>query len=157
MFAQTKIFKTPTMKNGKLLLALFATAAIFSSCGSDDDSGSTTGGNIEGKWYYFKEGVASGNQEVLIDYPDHQAGCTKDYVEFVAGGVFNDVDYHNAACEFDNYASTWVKSGNTITLGTGADADAGTIKELTASTLKVSYTETFDGQTSQYVVVYKRQ
>jgi len=129
------------MKNVKLLLGLFAATAIFSSCGSDDDKGSATSGTLEGKWAYSKSGIAASGQEILTDYTDHEAGCTKDYIEFVAGGVFKDVDYYNAQCESSTATSTWVRTGNTLTTGTGEDASTLTITELNSNTLKFTYTD----------------
>ncbi|MXN91570.1 hypothetical protein GR160_10055 [Flavobacterium sp. Sd200] len=144
------------MKNAKLLLGLFAAAAIFSSCSGDDDAGSSTSAPLEGKWFYSKSGIAASGQEVLLDYDEHQSGCSKDYVEFVAGGVFNDVDYYTSECAFTNDASTWTRSGNTITIGTGANAEIATIVVLDNSTLKITSTdEEMPG--AQFVSVYTRQ
>jgi len=148
MFAQTKIFKTPTMKNGKLLLALFATAAIFSSCGSDDDSGSTSA-SIVGKWAYSKTGFSVGGQEQLENYT-HTTGCNKDYIQFLSDGKFYDVEYPTG-CRPDTISSgTYVKNGNTVTFTEDGESDAVTVQKLTNSELKFasSYTEqgvTFNG------------
>lgn len=146
------------MKNVKLLLGLFATAAIFSSCGSDDDaSGPATNGALEGKWTYAKQGVMSGNNEVLFDYQNDAECTTKDYVEYVAGGVLKDVDYYDTDCKSDTYTSSWTKSGNTLTEGTGEDAIVYTIKELSSTTLKVIDVEVVQGVTVTSVSVYTRQ
>lgn len=147
------------MKNAKLLLGLFAATAIFSSCSGDDDapSGPVTNGVLEGKWTYAKEGVRSGNNEVLVDYANDTQCATKDYVEYVAGGVVKDVDYSGSNCSVDTYTSSWVRSGNTLTEGTGEDAVAYTIEELSATTLKVSEVYTFQGTTVTSVTVFTRR
>ena len=137
-----------------LLFGLSIAALTFVSC-SDDDGGSSA--PLEGKWYYSEEGVSANGQEVLQDYVDHQEGCEKDYIEFVEGGVFKDVDFYNTDCDTYMDETTWSRSGNTLTIGTGEDAETGTIATLNGSTLKLTVTETFEGQTFNYVEVYTRE
>ncbi|NDI98235.1 hypothetical protein GWA97_04025 [Flavobacterium sp. LaA7.5] len=142
------------MKKVFLFAAIAFAGLTITSCSSDDDGG---GASIEGKWYYSEEGLSSGGQEVLQDYTDHEAGCEKDYIEFVEGGVFRDVDFFNGECEFDTETSTWTRNGNTLTIGTGTDAESGTIATLSGSTLKITVSETLEGQTFNYVSVYTRE
>ncbi|KAF2519410.1 hypothetical protein E0W68_03415 [Flavobacterium salilacus subsp. salilacus] len=142
------------MKKVFLLAAIAFAGLTITSCSSDDDGGSAS---IEGKWYYSEEGFSAVGQEDLSDYDDHEAGCEKDYIEFVEGGVFRDVDFFNSDCEFDTETSTWTRNGNTLTIGTGTDAVTENIATLSGSTLKITVSETFEGQTFNYVTVYTRE
>ncbi|MBY8963643.1 hypothetical protein KJK34_12840 [Flavobacterium sp. D11R37] len=141
------------MKKLLMVSALALAGLTFTACGSDDDGGSSA--SLEGKWYFSKTGTAAGGQEVFIDY-DHEEGCEKDYVEFVEGGVYRDVS-HWSDCETDVETDSWSRSGNTITIGEGADAVSGTIKKLTGSELRVSTTEEFGGQTFNSITVFTRE
>lgn len=136
-----------------LLFGLSLAALTFTSC-SDDDGDSAS---IEGKWYYSEQGVSANGAEVLTDYMDHEDGCEKDYVEFLADGVFKDVDYFNSDCETFIDETTWSRSGNSLTIGEGEDAETATIATLSGSTLKITTSETIDGQTINYVEVYTRE
>ncbi|AXG72721.1 hypothetical protein DVK85_00125 [Flavobacterium arcticum] len=137
-----------------LLFGLSIAALTFVSCSDDDGDSSSTSASIEGKWYISKEGVSVNGQEVLQDYDDHEPGCEKDYVEFLANGDYKYVDFYNSDCDSYVEETTWTKSGNSINTGDGED---GTIVILTASTLKITYAETFEGQTVNYVDVFTRE
>jgi hypothetical protein len=144
------------MKNAKLLLAVFAAAAMFTACG-DDDNGSTTSASIVGKWSYTKTGASSGSQEVLFDYDNDTECASKDYVEFVEGGAYKDVDYYGTDCSFDTDTYTWTKDGNAVTINDGVTAYVLTVETLSATELKVKETYTMEGQTFNDVTVYTRQ
>lgn len=110
---------------------------MFVSCNSDDDGGSAS---IEGKWAFFKTGVAAGGQEVLFDYEHNEISCGKDYFEFLTGGVINNAYYFLNAddeCEVDVEAGTWMRNGNSVTIDLGDDVDTAAILSLTNSTLKI--------------------
>ncbi|MDR6967200.1 hypothetical protein J2X31_001207 [Flavobacterium arsenatis] len=119
------------------ILFLSALALSLGSCGSDDNGNPTgTDASIVGKWTYSK--VGTGN--LLIDYPDHEEGCAKDYVELTANGVFNDVDYDsfNSPCEVFTDTGTYIKNGNTLTVSyEGNQVETADILLLTATELKI--------------------
>ena len=143
------------MKDAKLLLALFAATAMFTSCGDDDSS--STSAPLEGKWYYSQDGVSANGQEVLTPYEQDTECNKKDYLEFVAGGVFNDFDFYGTDCASDNDNGTWTKSGKTITTIVDGETTTATIEKLTSSTLKIKSAYTQGGTTVNYVTVFTKQ
>lgn len=141
------------MKNAKLLLlsALTIVSLSLTSCGDDDSDG---GGNIIGKWAYDKEGMTASGHDVLQDYAFNQEGCEKDYIEFDAT-TFKDVS-HESDCTPDITSDPYTKSGNTITVGTGADAQTAKIAKVTGTDLRIETTYTLEGQTITSVTTFKK-
>ena len=129
------------MKNLKSLVLLFLVATVsLVSCNKDDDDATPTATTFEGKWQYSKEGAIVNGQEVLTNYV-HASGCTKDYVEFLSAGVFKDHSFFGASCEEDVFTGTWSKNGSMVTVTADGDSSTAEIIELTATTLKVKYTD----------------
>lgn len=128
------------MKKVSILLVC-AFALTIGSCGSDDNGSPTgTDASIVGRWTFSK--VGSGN--LLIDYPDHEEGCDKDYVELTADGLYNDVDYDsfNSACEVFTDSGTYLKEGNTLSVTyDGNFVDTVDILLLTETELKIQNEE----------------
>lgn len=140
----------------KLSIALLSVMAIgFATSCSDDDSNGGTSGTLEGKWIYDKTGVAAQGQEALLPY-SHQEGCDKDYIEFVSGGSYKEVEYSGSECDVFTETTTWSRNGNTLTVGTGEDAMNGTIERLTGTDLRVKTTVDYEGQTQTFIATYKR-
>lgn len=138
----------------KAVLFLFVASLSLSSCNKDDDNNAvSTSGNIVGKWEYSKEGTIVAGKEYLTDY-EHEAGCSKDYVEFKADGTSIDGEY-DEDCTLDTYSSTYVKSGNTITVEDGQSVQ---ILQLDASTLKTKtvYDDSDTGNSITEIYVFKR-
>ncbi len=130
----------------KKLLVLVSLLAIgLSSCSKDDDSSGSSAA-LEGKWIFSKEGAIVGGNEMLIDYTGNEAGCTKDYSIIKSNGTIEDVDFDsfNSPCEMfvDNYS--WSRSGNTLTVGEGADSSVFEILVLTSTELKIKETTSGD-------------
>lgn len=123
------------------ILFLSALALSLGSCGSDDNGNPTgTDASIVGKWTYSK--VGSGN--LLIDYPEHEEGCDKNYVELTADGVFNDVNYDSfdSPCEVFTDSGTYLKEGNTLSITyDGNFVDTVDILLLTETELKIQNEE----------------
>lgn len=140
------------MKNALKVTALFLLVTLsFTSCSKSDDN-SATSGNIVAKWNYSKEGEIVSGQEVLTDY-QHEAGCTKDNVEFKSNGTFTFTEY-GTNCVVSTYNGTYTKSGDTVVATALGSSTTLTVLQLDASTLKVKYTDTFDGTTTTHVEVY---
>ena len=144
------------MKNALKLTALFLLVTLsFTSCNkSDDNDGSTTSGNIVGKWNFSKEGGIVNGQEVLGDY-QHQTGCAKDNVEFKSNGSVVSTEY-STNCAASTFTASYAKSGDTVTVTTSGDSTVLTILQLDSTTLKVKYTDTFEGTTTTYVELYTK-
>jgi len=147
----------------KIYLSLLAVTLAFlsvtlTSCSNDDDStpvNEQPTANVEGKWYYSKMGVSFMGQEQLQNY-QHEAGCTKDNVELVSGGVFKDRDYSGSECSLDELTGTWSKTGNNVTVNIEGMAETWEIVSMTSSELKVRSPFTMEGQTYYDVTVFTK-
>lgn len=137
----------------KLLLFVSVLTLGLTSCSSDDDSSSSD--SIEGTWEWSKEGTIVNGEEFLYDY-DHFCDNKKDYVQILSGGVIKEV-WYETDCTEDVWQANWSRNGNTLTVTDGTDSVSGEILELTNTTLKLKYTETFDGTTYINVDVYTRR
>lgn len=147
------------MKKLKLMICAFAIAGLtLASCSSDDDS--NVEATIVGKWNYNKTLLSTnGSAEQSTNYTSHEAGCDKDYQEFVMGGVFRDVVlFKNASsqCTEDAENSTWTKNNDVLTIGTGADAETFQVIKLTGSELRYKSTTTTGGQTFTVTQVFTK-
>lgn len=139
-------------KNLKFAAYFLLVTLSLVSCSKNDD-GPSTSGNLVGKWEFFKEGEVIDGKEYLELY-EHEAGCSKDYVEFTADGTSIEGEY-NEDCTLDTYESIYVKSGNTITVEDGQSVQ---ILQLDGSTLKVKsvYDDTDTGNSITEIIVLKR-
>ncbi|MGQ2983980.1 hypothetical protein [Flavobacterium sp.] len=125
------------MKKFTLLLAFVAAGFAFTSC-SDDDSNSTqfSASLIGGKWQHEKTGFRVMEQETLEDYT-HSEGCSKDYVEFLEDGVYKWVVYNgDNNCDEVVRTETYMKNGETLTVGEGEEFESFKIEELTETQLR---------------------
>ena len=158
MFTRKNSISCPIfLKLKKLKIVLFSVLALgltTVSCG-DDDSSSATGGNLEGKWIYAKEGMAAQGQEILEDH-EHYAGCNKDYLEFLSNGTAKDVSYYGSDCSQDVYESTYEKNGNTLTVTEDGQTVTVTIEKLTGSELRISTSENLGGTTVKYISTFTK-
>ena len=137
----------------KKISVLFVCASVLStflsSCSKDDDSPSTSSSAIEGKWNYNKLSYSqNGMTTPEVDHPENEAGCTKDFVEFKAGGILNIGDY-TTGCAFTQYSGTWTKTGNNLTASapTLGMSETFEIVSVTATELKLRVTQTQAGIT----------
>ena len=147
------------MKKIKVLLATFVlTSMTVVSCSSDDSSGSTA--TVEGKWNQIKTVVKFGNQSVTQDYDLNETGCDKDYIEFAAASVYNDVVYNSQGGECIANAAepgTWIKTDDKLTIeNAGLLSDTYDIKKLTSSDLQISVTDSSGGITSTTTIFLKK-
>lgn len=150
----------------KLLLFISVLTLWLTSCNNDDDSNPATpdtpdvSGNIEGRWEHVQQGTIVNGQEILTNYP-HEQGCTKDFTDFLAGGILQDNDYYfnnatNTACALDVANGTWSRTGNMVTVSIDGYAETGEIMILNANTLKIKYTQQQGTMATTFVQVYKR-
>ncbi len=109
------------MKKFKAVMVAFVLAGMtVVSCSSDDSSG--TPAAIEGKWNQVRTVVKFGGQTLSQPYEEDTEGCEKNYIEFVAGGVFNDVVYFRQGGECVESvadAGSWVKVDDELTINDG--------------------------------------
>jgi Lipocalin-like domain len=123
------------------------------SCDKDEDSETAnTGAALEGKWQNSKEGTIVNGKEVLVDYVP-EAGCTKNYIEFLSKNIFKGHYFYNPNCQEDIYTATWTKNSNSFVLTNPNEPNYTTeILELTTTTLKIKEVEAG----VSYITVYTR-
>lgn len=115
----------------KKLIGLGLALALFASC-SDDDSGSSVSMNqLQKKWYPTKTTING----VDFPYDDHE-DCGNDYIEFVEGGVFKEVDVWD--CDVLTDTGTYTVEGKKITTVVDGYTEVATIKTLNSNTLVVT-------------------
>lgn len=122
----------------KNLIVILSIAFIgLSSCSKDSSSGQGTGGALEGKWQFTKDGVMVNNQEVLDNYA-HTSGCTKDYVEILTGNVIKEHYFNNPNCQETIDVGAWSRTNNNLVFTYPNQSNTTLeILELTSTTLKV--------------------
>ena len=148
------------MKKIKVLLAvLIITGLSVTSCSSDDSSG--TPATIEAKWYPTKSVTKLGSSSQTTTYTDHEAGCDKDYIEFVTGGVLKDVIYFKNASDvctedISDEPATWNKSADLLTINGGDYEGTFDITKLSNSDLIVTEESTLGGVESSVTYYFKK-
>jgi len=148
------------MKRLKFILgAILISGFALTSCSDDDsDSNQEQQASIEGKWFYAKQGFSAAGVDNLQNYDGHEAGCTKDnFVLDAAAGSWKEYDYASTTCDETVVTSTYTRNGNSITFGTGPDAETYEIQSVTDSSLRIRQLEsTTGGQNIYYVETYTR-
>jgi len=130
----------------------------FTSCSDDDGDAPAQQASITGKWYYEKQGYSAMGSDVgMSNYSGHAANCTKDNMELTDGGAWKEYDYASSpACTESVETSTYTRTSNSITFGTGEAAETYEIESLTDNTLRIRQQETLNGQTVYWVETYTR-
>jgi hypothetical protein len=134
----------------KTILAAGLVAFALASCSKDDDSVDKS--KLLKKWYYVSY-IYAGQ---TIAYPGHEA-CGKDYTEFMAGGVTQDVDVNG--CDpyaADIYEGTWALNGNKLTIDQSGELMTATVTKLTDTALQIKVREDIDddGVLDTYSIVF---
>ena len=125
------------MKTRSLLLALILSIGLFStSCSNDDNDGETLV-PLEGKWDLSKTGTVVGGTEQLIDAPENQSGCNKDYLELKLDNTAHVGDYSVTACALTVQSGIYSRSHNNLTTVINGVTKTQDIVNLTLKELKV--------------------
>lgn len=125
------------MKTRSLLLALILSIGLFStSCSNDDNEGETLV-PLEGKWDLSKTGTVVGGTEQLIDAPENQSGCNKDYLELKLDNTAHIGDYSVTACALTVQSGIYSRSHNNLTTVINGVTKTQDIVNLTLKELKV--------------------
>ncbi len=142
----------------RLAFGLLGAGLLF-SCSSDD--GGSTSASIEAKWTPTKTVFKAAGASSTIDYTENEAGCDKDYVQFITGGSLKDAVYFKnsaSVCTEDSDSQgTWAKTDNTLVITNSNDYD-GTyqITKLTGSDLQIKTTEDLGGVNAEVTVYFKK-
>ncbi|WP_298224028.1 lipocalin family protein [Flavobacterium sp.] len=130
------------MKTQKVILVLAISLGILSTSCNNDSDNNNNGNNtlpLEGKWNATKVGTIVAGQEILIDPPQNEDGCQKDYLEFYADNsvTAGDYDSSDSPCVLQTATGTYTKSGNTLTTVIDGTNRTETILNLTDTQLKL--------------------
>jgi len=127
------------MKNRSRLLALAFTFGLFAMSCSDDDNEGETIAPLAGKWNITQVGTVVNGQEVLIDAPQNQAGCEKDFLELKTDNTLNDGNYDStiAPCTLFTETGIYSRSHNNLTTVIDGVTKVQDIVNLTLNELKL--------------------
>ena len=135
-------------KLSTLFVFVLVAVTVFTSC-TKDISGSVDVNFIEGKWNFNKSTVSSNGFTIpyTTDYFKNEDGCSKDYIELLAGGI---VKYGNypAGCALEKRDGTWSLSGTNLIIAVTGSSFNGTfdIVSLSATELILKIDGTYDGK-----------
>lgn len=145
----------------KKIINLFVLVVIlvsfFSSC-TNDVNGPVDVKYAEGKWSFDKSTVTYGiTFPYTIDYLKNENGCTKDYIELLAGGVAKSGDY-TSGCAFEEKTGTWSVSGTNLIMSVPGTGIEGTfvIASLSATELILKVDGTYEGKSGTLNLYFKK-
>ncbi|MRX69205.1 Lipocalin-like domain-containing protein [Flavobacterium resistens] len=128
------------MKTKRILFGLLLCIGLSTvSCSSDDNEGETLI-PLEGKWNLSKTGTVVGGTETLIDAPQNQSGCDRDYLQLKLDNTATIGDYDStvSACALTTQTGIYSRSHNNLTISiTGGASTTQDIVNLTLSELKL--------------------
>ncbi|MFV8347869.1 lipocalin family protein [Flavobacterium sp. ZB4P13] len=121
-----------------MLLVLVLSIGLFATSCSDDNEGETLA-PLAGKWNITKVGSTVSGQEILIDPPQNESGCAKDYLELKLDNTATEGDYDSSvsACALETNAGIYSRSHNNLTTVIDGVTTTKDIVNLTLSELKV--------------------
>lgn len=128
------------MKNSRIVLALVASIGLFAvSCNNDDSNEGETIAPLAGKWNLSKVGTTSGTTETLIDAPQNQAGCNRDYIDLKTDNTVIEGDYDSTIdpCALFTDNGIYSRSHNNVTRVVNGITTVQDIVNLTFSELKL--------------------
>ncbi|MBN8566296.1 MAG: lipocalin family protein [Flavobacteriales bacterium] len=127
------------MKNRSLLFAFALTIGLFATSCSDDDNDGETLLPVIGKWNVSKVGTVIAGEEVLIDAPQNEAGCNKDYLDLKYDNDVNQGEYDSSdtPCALITKTGSYSRSHNNLTTTIDGVSKTQDIMNLTLSELKV--------------------
>ncbi|MES2748446.1 MAG: lipocalin family protein [Bacteroidota bacterium] len=126
------------MKNRSIILAFVLSIGLFATSCSDDNEGETIV-PLAGKWDFSKVGTTVGTTETLIDAPQNQSGCDRDFMELKIDNTVVEGDYDStiAPCAITTDTGIYSRSHNNLTRVVNGVTTTQDIVNLTLSELKL--------------------
>lgn len=138
------------MKTKRILFGLLLSIGLFAgACSSDDNDGETII-PIQGKYNLSQTGTIVNGQEVLIDAPQNQSGCSRDYLDLRLSNAAVIGDYNGSDCALTETTGTYARSHNDLTISVGNVSSTSDIMNLTNKELKIK------DKTTGIITVYTR-
>ena len=121
-----------------MLMALVLSFGLFATSCSDDNEGETLA-PLTGKWDFSKIGTIVGTTETLIDAPQNQSGCEKDFMELKIDNavILGNYDSTIAPCAITTTTGIYSRSHNNLTKVVNGVSTTQDIVNLTFSELKL--------------------
>jgi hypothetical protein len=112
---------------------------LFVTSCSDDDNDWETLAPLAGKCNITKVGTTLARQEYLINAPQNQSGCDKDYLDLKIDNDVNQANYDstNNPCELITRLGAYSRSHNDLTTILEGETKVLDIVNLTLSELKL--------------------
>ena len=127
------------MKKRSIVLALVLSIGLFAtSCSNDDNEGETLA-PLTGKWDISKVGTTVAGIETLIDAPQNQSGCDKDFMELKIDNSVIEGDYDStiSPCVGTTVEGIYSRSHNNLTRIVNGSTKTQDILNLTLTELKL--------------------
>jgi hypothetical protein len=127
------------MENRSLLFVFTLLIGVFVTSCNNDDNGGETLAPLVGKWNLNQVGILVNNEEVLIDAPQNEVGCSKDYLELKVGNDVNEGDYDStdSPCQLTVKTGSYARSHNNLTTTIDGNTKTQDIMNLSITELKV--------------------
>ena len=128
------------MKNSRIVLALIVSVGLFTaSCNKDDSNEGETLAPLTGKWAISKVGTTTAGVETLMDAPQNQAGCDRDFIELKIDNTVVEGDYDSTidACALFTDNGIYSRSHNNLTRVVNGVTTVQDIVNLTFGELKL--------------------
>lgn len=119
-------------------MAVVLSMGLFVTSCSDDNEGETIA-PLAGKWSISKVGTIVGTTETLIDAPQNQTGCDKDYMDLKLDNsvIKGDYDSTIAPCAITTQTGVYSRSHNNLTKVINGVTTVQDIVNLTFTELKL--------------------
>lgn len=126
------------MKKRGIFMALVLSMGLFVTSCSDDNEGESIA-PLAGKWSISKVGTIVGTTETLIDAPQNQTGCDKDYMDLKLDNSVIEGDYDStiAPCAITTQTGVYSRSHNNLTKVINGVTTVQDIVNLTFTELKL--------------------
>lgn len=140
-----------------VLVAVFVMSFVFSSCTKEE--GTVDFKFVHGKWLFDKSTATSSG--ITIPYPTvlfkNEDGCSKDYIEILAGGNVKNGDYQSA-CVLSEKVGTWVQTENTLVIDVPASnlKETFTVTNLTANEMVLKIDGSVNGQSGTFSLYFTK-
>lgn len=126
------------MKTKSIIVALLLGMGFFATSCSDDNKGETLA-PLAGKWDISKIGTSVGGTETLIDAPQNQNGCDRDYMELKLDNTVIEGDYDSSVspCALTTNEGIYSRSHNNLTRVVDGTTKVQDIVNLSLNELKL--------------------
>jgi hypothetical protein len=135
-----KIMKRVSIKSRSIVVALLigGLGLITTSCSDDENEGETLI-PLAGKWEISKVGTLIGETETLIDAPQNQSGCEKDFMRLKSDNTLEEENYDSTIdpCALFTDLGIYSRSNNNLTKVVDGVTTTQDIMNLTLNELKL--------------------